>query len=44
MVIAGNHDLTLDAEMVRDERQYLDRQFSIRKAVCMFSWINGWFP
>ena len=33
VVIAGNHDMTLDLEMVRDRRQYLSKQFSIKEAV-----------
>ena len=37
VVIAGNHDMTMDLEMVHDRRQYLSRQFSIKEAVsiCM---------
>ncbi|KAK7481151.1 hypothetical protein BaRGS_00027584 [Batillaria attramentaria] len=33
VVIAGNHDLTMDLEMVRNSRQYLERNFSIREKV-----------
>ncbi|KAK7104372.1 hypothetical protein V1264_019102 [Littorina saxatilis] len=33
VVIAGNHDMTMDMEMVKDNRDYLKRQFSIKESV-----------
>lgn len=33
VVIAGNHDLTMDMEMVRDQRQYLSGNFSIKESI-----------
>ncbi|XP_076442536.1 metallophosphoesterase MPPED2-like isoform X2 [Babylonia areolata] len=33
VVIAGNHDMTMDSEMVQCNRQYLTRNFSIKESV-----------
>ena len=35
VVIAGNHDMTLDLEIVRDRRQYLSRQFTETVGTCV---------